>query len=213
MNGPPIVIVGCGPGAPEYLTDAGRRAAAETDVLLGSGRLLDMFPEHAGPKVAVGCRVETVLDQIAAHRQAGRQVAVLVSGDPGVFSLARSVTRHFGRENCRIVPGISSVQVALARLGLDAATARLLSAHGRTPAIDPAELGPVDTIVILAGNRDATAWIAEAAEQLRASHVAFLCENLTLPGERVRQMTSEELAAADAVSLALVVLVRKSVLE
>jgi precorrin-6B methylase 1 len=40
--------------------------------------------------------------------------------------------------------------------------------------------------------------------------VAWLCEDLTLPSERVRQLTPEELARADASSLAIVLLVRRT---
>ncbi|MGA2035789.1 MAG: SAM-dependent methyltransferase, partial [Thermoguttaceae bacterium] len=54
MNLPPLVIVGCGPGAPEYLTDAARQAVAQAEVLVGSARLLALFPDgksrHTSPK-------------------------------------------------------------------------------------------------------------------------------------------------------------------
>ena len=60
-------------------------------------------------------------------------VTVLVSGDPGFFSLAKLVLRRFGRENCRIVPGISSVHVAFSRICLDWADAKIISAHVSDP--------------------------------------------------------------------------------
>ncbi|MGA2034958.1 MAG: precorrin-6y C5,15-methyltransferase (decarboxylating) subunit CbiE, partial [Thermoguttaceae bacterium] len=149
---------------------------------------------------------------IRAERAAGRKVAVLVSGDPGLFSLAQIVLKSFGRDQCEIIPGISSVQVALARLGLEWADACILSAHGRTPAIAAGELCRLDKLAILAGTREALQWSAQALRWLGNSHACFLCENLTLPEERIRRLTADELAEVDAVSLAIVILVRRSLL-
>lgn len=212
LSGTRIMILGCGPGAPEYMADAVRQAAARADVLIGSRRLLAMFPEHPGRQEADVCKVDNVMADIGSTRMAGRSVAVLVSGDPGLYSLARNITARFGRENCEVVPGISSLQVAFARLGLDWADARWISAHGRTPEIPLDELARWDKMAVLAGSRDAIAWAARAAETLQASHAVFLCENLTLPEERVREMTPGQLAATEAASLAIVLLIRRSAL-
>ncbi len=210
---PPIALVGCGPGAAAYLTEAARQAVADAEVILGSRRLLALFAAAAGQRVAIEGDVAAVLAAIAAHRAAGRRVAVLVSGDPGLFSLARPITEHFGRDHCRIIPGVSAVQAAFARLGLDWQDARILSAHGRTPATTAEELLGFDKLAILGGTAEALQWTAWAAGVLEATHDAYLCENLTLDGERVRPMTPRQLAAAaDASSLWLAILLRRSIL-
>ena len=152
------------------------------------------------------------LEQIAAHHEAGQRVVVLVSGDPGLFSLGRNIVERFGRENCEVIAAVSSVQVAFARLGLDWGDARIVSAHGRRPAIDAQELAGCDKLAVLGGTPDALEWTAWAADVLDASHNAYLCENLTLPGERIRQLGPGELAAAEAGSLWIVILVRRSIL-
>jgi precorrin-6y C5,15-methyltransferase (decarboxylating) CbiE subunit len=202
------LVVGCGPGSAEYLTEAARRAVARAEVLAGSRRLLELFPEHAGPRIATEGRMPAAVDEIAGLAREGKTVAVLVAGDPGLFSFARKVVAAVGPENCEITPGISSVQVAFARLGQDWAGAHLLSAHGRTPEVPIDELHRWEKIAVLAGNREAISWVAAAAERLRQSHAAWLCEDLTLPSERVRQLTPEELARTDASSLAIVLLIR-----
>ena len=48
VKGPAIVIVGCGPGSPDYLTPLARRAVERAEVLVGASRLLDLFAEHPG---------------------------------------------------------------------------------------------------------------------------------------------------------------------
>ncbi|MDD4892280.1 MAG: precorrin-6y C5,15-methyltransferase (decarboxylating) subunit CbiE [Phycisphaerae bacterium] len=207
-----ILIVGCGPGSPAFVSPAAREAVAAADVLVGAARLLALFADDGRPRVVADGRVEAVLDEAATFVQAGRTVALLVSGDPGLFSLARSAIKRFSRAACRIVPAVSSVQVAFARLGLEWVDAKIISAHGRTPATTIGELAANDKIAILAGTAGAIAWCAQAAAAMAATHAAFLLENLTLADERVRELTPGELANTTAAALSIVLLVRKELM-
>ena len=208
----PILIVGCGPGAPEYVTPAARQAAQNADALLGSGRLLELFPECACGKVPWQGSTEAMLAELGRLMAQGQRVAVLVSGDPGLFSLAQNVVGRFGASACEIVPAVSPVQVAFARIGLDWANARILSAHGRTPAAALDELKQSDKVAILAGTANALAWAAGAASALEETHAAVVCENLTLPGERVRSLEPQEIATCGAASLTIVLLIRRGLI-
>ncbi|MGD7652249.1 MAG: precorrin-6y C5,15-methyltransferase (decarboxylating) subunit CbiE [Verrucomicrobiales bacterium] len=183
-----ITIVGCGPGGEQYVTPAARRAIEEARVLVGAARLLEMFPESGAERIVVTADIPRVLDAIADRYQEN-QVAVLVTGDPGLCSLARPVIRRFGRAGCRVIPGISSVHAAFASLGLDWYGARILSAHDTAPPMEPAALAADDTIALLAGNPANAGWVEALTATLLASHDIFLCENLTLPGESIRQLT------------------------
>lgn len=204
----PILIIGCGPGGTEYVTDAARQAAASAAVLFGAPRLLALFPGAKAEQVAWEAHAQG-LDRIEELRRDGQQVGVLVSGDPGLFSLAQTLVRRFGPEHCRIIPAVSSVQVAFARLGLDWADATIVSAHGRTPAVAPDRLRTCEKIAILAGTDEALDWAGQAAAALAATHEAIVCENLTLPGERIRHSRPDDIAAAGTASLAIVLLLRK----
>jgi cobalt-precorrin-7 (C5)-methyltransferase len=208
-----IAIVGCGPGSPLYVTEAARQAVAAVEVLVGSQRLLGLFSNGGAERIRVDADVSTILDKMAALHAAGRRIAVLVSGDPGLFSLARNVVRRFGRDCCQLVPAVSSVQVAFARLGLDWADARILSAHAATPEISEDELRRADKLAILAGTKDALHWAAWAARLVESSHAAVLCENLTLDGERITHVSPGQLDSIDAASLAIVLLVRRNLLS
>ncbi|MCZ7664018.1 MAG: precorrin-6y C5,15-methyltransferase (decarboxylating) subunit CbiE [Thermoleophilia bacterium] len=71
-----------------------------------------------------------VLEEVAARLAGGRDVCVLTSGDPGYFSLLAALERRFpGR--CVVEPGVSSVQLLAARVGLPWQEAVHFSAHGR----------------------------------------------------------------------------------
>lgn len=207
-----IAIVGCGPGSPDYVSEAARRAVAGADVLVGSRRLVGLFPEHAGRVVAVDAHVGALIQQIDALRRLGRKVAVLVSGDPGLFSLSARILKHFGRAECRVIPAVSSVQAAFARLGLDWSDARIESAHGRTPSSTCEELSRCDKIAVLVGGRPSLQWAAATAAALESTHAAFLAENLTLAEEKVWEVSPGQLAASDPAALSIVVFVRRSLL-
>jgi cobalt-precorrin-7 (C5)-methyltransferase len=187
-----ITIVGCGPGALDHLTLRALHSIERADVLAGAERLLELFPTIAAERIVVGGDIPKALDQLAAH-VGKREVVVLVSGDPGICSLAQPVIKKFGWQSCRVIPGISSVQAAFARLGLDWTDARLISAHHHAPDLDLRSLRGEPKIALLAGNSSTAAWVLALATHLDDTHTIFICENLTLPGEQLTRVTADEL--------------------
>jgi cobalt-precorrin-7 (C5)-methyltransferase len=195
-----IIIVGCGPGAADYI-----------DVLIVSQRLKGLFPEVAAERIDSGTDVEGILDTMAFHRDEGLRVVLLATGDPGIASLARPVIRRFGRENCEVIPGISSVQVAFARLGLDWQDARIVTAHSRNPQVSMADLRQAGKIAILGGRPEAIRWTADLIGKLNGDRRVFLCEELTLPGEQVREVDADELRRLPVSTRAIVLIIQAEV--
>ncbi|MBI5419711.1 MAG: precorrin-6y C5,15-methyltransferase (decarboxylating) subunit CbiE [Deltaproteobacteria bacterium] len=210
MRDKTIVIVGCGPGSPDYLTPAAKRAVEGAHVLVGAARLLELFPSSMAERIVVGSDVEKVLGEISSRRSQGR-VAVLVSGDPGLYSLALPVISRFGRDACEVVPGISSVQVVFARLGLGWHDANVVSVHGRPAEGDMERLRDADKIAVLVGGGGSVRRIVELLEQLGEGRRVFLCEDLTLPGERIRQVDPGELSRLPNVGRGIVLLLNDGV--
>jgi precorrin-6y C5,15-methyltransferase (decarboxylating) CbiE subunit len=205
----PILIVGCGPGAPDFLTPAARKAIAGAEVLVGTSHLLDLFPKHPAERIRVQADIPRILEEIAVrlHR---RKIAVLVTGDPGLYSLAQPVLKRFGRESCEIIPGISSLQVAFARLGLDWVNARIIDAHGGNPDVDSASLAQAEKIAIFAGRAEAIQWATNLVRAIGKGYTIYVCENLTLEGEKIRQVKAEDLRNLAVSSRTIVLLVRKA---
>lgn len=206
-----IIIIGCGPGAADWITPAAQAAAQKADVLIVSERLKALFPEIAAERIDSGTDVEAILGIMASRRDEGLQVVLLATGDPGIASLARPVIRRFGRENCAVLPGISSIQVAFARLGIDWQDARIVTAHSRNPQVSVADLRRADKIAILGGRPEAIAWTAGLIADLGGGYRVFLCEDLTLPGEQVRQVAAGDLTALPVSTRAIVLIIREEV--
>jgi precorrin-3B C17-methyltransferase / cobalt-factor III methyltransferase len=119
-----LAIVGLGPGAPELITPlASNTLAAATD-LVGYAPYLARVPERPGQRRHASDNRE----ELARARQAlelaaaGKSVAVVSSGDPGVFAMASAVfeaIEESGRKDIEVtvVPGISAMLAAAARVG------------------------------------------------------------------------------------------------
>jgi cobalt-precorrin-7 (C5)-methyltransferase len=210
---PDILIVGCGPGSPEYIPPIVSKSVKEAEVLVGARRLLDLFPDHGAKTVIeMETRVETVLDEMNKAR--GRLMVVLVSGDPGLSSLAQPIINRFGRESCRVIPGISSIQTAFARLGLDWGQARIIDAHGSDPELELSDVlrSGVKTIAVLGGRKGSLDWLAKAGQDLIGEWVIYICEDLTLPEETIRQIRPESLRRLQASSRTVFLIIKREVL-
>jgi len=201
-----ITIVGCGPGARECVTLEALDAVLDAEVLIGAPRLLQLFEEATAERIPTRGSISEVSAAILANR--GRRIAILVTGDPGIASLARPILQRFGLDACHVIPGVSSVQVAFARLGVEWMGARILSAHGGLPRTDFSALDAESKIAILTGSAGAAQWTADLAERLGPNWRLFLAENLTLPGEAVRAVSPEELRQVPCATLSILILLR-----
>jgi precorrin-2 C20-methyltransferase/precorrin-3B C17-methyltransferase len=119
-------VVGLGPAGPPWLAPEAQRALAEASDLVGYGPYLDRVPARAGQhRHASDNRVEVErARQALALAAKGGDVCVVSSGDPGIFAMATAVMEALedGPEAWRaldvgIVPGISAMQAAAARVG------------------------------------------------------------------------------------------------
>jgi len=207
----PIVIVGCGPGNADYLTVAALKAVEDAEVLVGADHLLTLFPAVGSRRIEVTGSMTAVLDQLEPLLK--QQICILVSGDSGLFSLAQLVIRRFGRENCRVISGISSIQVAFSRMALSWNSALLISAHGRRPEETTADLLKYDRIALLAGDNNAIGWAADRLDELGSAYLVVSCENLTLEDEMIRRFNGgDDLRRTKFLSRTVLLLLKKELL-
>ncbi len=209
MDIKPITIAGCGPGSIDLIPPAVHTAVAHADLVAGTQRLLDQFPSLHAEKLAVGSHIAATLETLAEALTQKKKIVVLVTGDPGLCSLARPVLERFGKEKCRIIPGISSVHAAFAAAGLEWTDARILSAHDKAPSLAPALLKDEARLAVLAGNPRHAEWIESLVSTLAPSHQIWACENLSLPEESVRLI--DHVRFADLASRTVLLFIKKDI--
>jgi precorrin-3B C17-methyltransferase len=121
-----LFIVGLGPGPACWIAPEASAALEAASDVVGYQPYVDRVPERAGQRRhGSDNRVEIERARDALTMAAdGRQVAVVSGGDPGIFAMAAAVIEAIegGRQSWRdldivVVPGISAMQAAAARLG------------------------------------------------------------------------------------------------
>jgi precorrin-2 C20-methyltransferase/precorrin-3B C17-methyltransferase len=123
-----LTVVGLGPGGDGFTSPDARTALAAATDLVGYGPYLDQVPadvggrRHPSDNREEADRARFALDLAAA----GGVVAVVSSGDPGVFAMASAVWEQLDEPAERdrwadvevdVTPGITAAQAAAARVG------------------------------------------------------------------------------------------------
>lgn len=125
-------IVGTGPGSSDYLTEAAVNASESVDVLVGSQRALDLFPGFSGETLVLRARnMDDMMKNSISLVDEGKNVAILSTGDPGFSGVLKPILRLRDDLDIEVVPGISSLQLAAARLQLSWDEVNLLTLHGK----------------------------------------------------------------------------------
>lgn len=186
-----ISVVGMGPGDSRYLTQAAQQLVAEAEVLVGWPRALAAFPDFHGETMTLGSNLDQLLAWLPQVQ--ARKVVVLASGDPSLYGIGKRLLATLGSAQCRIEPGISSVQYLFARLGLDMNDLYLTSCHGKQPDFDFLFLH--DKVALVTDKLIGPLQIAAALRERGLSRTLIIGENLSYPDERLHVLQPEDVQA------------------
>ena len=143
----PITVLGLGCGCargPAALAPEQRALLEAADVLCGGKELLAAFEAQDGQSglkarlLPLTLPLEPLLSRLSQMRAAGERVLLLADGDPLFFGIGATLVRQLGAEAVRLIPAVSSLQQACARLALPWHKVVCLSLHGRD------DLGPLN---------------------------------------------------------------------
>ena len=139
----PITVLGLDCGSSWQLASLPpdqRTLLKDAHVICGGQALLDALlssptqDEEANPITArllpLTLPLEPLLNRLSQLRASGKRVLLLADGDPLFFGIGASLARQLGEDAVRLIPAVSSLQAACARLALPWHSVICLSLHG-----------------------------------------------------------------------------------
>jgi precorrin-6Y C5,15-methyltransferase (decarboxylating) len=206
---PRIHIIGVGSDGLAGLTARARELVASADLLLGAEHALDLLPEGRGERIRIGPDLQEVVRLLEANL-GRRRIAIVAVGDPLFYGVARYLCDRLGKENFEVLPHVSSMQLAFARVkeSWEEAFLTNLAGHPLEEVLD--RIRTADTVGLFPGPDEGP---AEIARQLLARGLdyfrAYVCENLGAPDERVTQAELAEVQDMEFAPLNVMILKRK----
>jgi len=116
-----VTVVGLGPGHRAHRTPAAADAVRRADVVIGYDPYVDQAADLLRPgqeiiRSPIGAEIVRA-KQALAEAEAGRRVALVCSGDAGVYAMASLVLELAPEVDVEIVPGVTAALAAAAVLG------------------------------------------------------------------------------------------------
>ena len=153
-----ITVVGIGADGWTGLTDAARDIVQAADTVIGAPRQLDLLPQIDGQRrlrwpAPLHAGLPALFEELT-----GPRVVALASGDPLLSGIGTTLIRLLGAERVTVLPAVSSVTLARARLGWPAESAAVIRAadvHGVLR-----ELAPGRRVLVLSSDESTPGQLA-----------------------------------------------------
>ena len=174
-----VIIAGVGPGSKSCLTEEVKEAIDNSEVLIGSKRLIE---EYTDKKTFYAVTAKDIIDII--DNENANNYVVLMSGDTGFYSGAKKLAEALaGKYEYSIMAGVSSVIYLAAKIGKSWENAAFVSLHGKKQSYIPVVLQNELTYFLTQGN------VSQICQELyRAglgqAHI-WIGENLSYDNEKI----------------------------
>ena len=203
-----IRIVGIGEDGLEGLTAVARKLIADANLLVGETQTLNRIPPGDAERLAVASR----LDEVVARLQTitAQKVVVLAEGDPLFYGVARYLCDQLGKDRFEVVPHVSSMQLAFARVkeSWEEAFLTNLASHDIGAVVE--QIRVAEKVGLFTTEHCPPSAVAKALLERDIDYfTAYVCENLNSPDERVTQGELAELVDLQFHPLNVMILVRK----
>ncbi len=203
----PIHVIGIGDDGLEAVPPNVRQIIDSAEVLLGTERTLALVPKSKSERHVISTDLNELVKTLESA--GNKKVAMLIYGDPMFYGLARYVMDRLGKDRFTIVPHVSSMQLAFARVMESWEDAYLtdLAKHPLDAVLE--KIRTAQKVGLFTTDATGPAAVAKALLDRRIDYfTAYVCENLGARDERVTRGTLAEIAAQRFDSLNVMVLVR-----
>jgi precorrin-6Y C5,15-methyltransferase (decarboxylating) len=204
-----IPVLGIGGDGLAGLTLRSRELLTHADIVFGSDSVLRLLPELKGQRRPIGSDLQDALDAVRAQ-MGKKKIVIVATGDPLFYGVARYLCDKIGPEHFEVIPHVSSMQLAFARIKESWEEAYLTDVGNRSLDEVLDRIRTSETVGLFTSEKHDPSTIAR---ELLARGIdyfrAFVCENLGGPDERVTQGELAEIVAMQFDPLNVLILKRK----
>lgn len=195
-----IIVAGIGPGDKKYITPAALEKIRAAKFLLGGRRVLSDFAAEGQEIFAITGDLDAALNFIRKKILID-EVVVMVSGDPGYYSMLDLLKKNFPPSKIEVIPSISAMQLAFAKLSLSWYSAKLLSFHGRRPTDEDLKFDSEKILGMLTDAKFNSATISKILLELgwKKDFKIAICSRLSYSDEKIILTTLEQAAISEPV--------------
>ena len=207
-NAEKVHIVGIGENGLDGLTVAARKLIQDADLLVGEEHTLALVPRTPAERLVVGTSLDQAVEALAAA--SGKKIVVLADGDPLFYGVARYFCDKLGKDRFEVVPHVSSMQLAFARVkeSWEEAFLTNLATHDLDEVLE--QIRTSEKAGLFTSQSCPPSAVARAMLESRIDYfTAYVCENLASPDERVTRAELGELLDHEFAPLNVMILVRK----
>ncbi|WP_456419734.1 cobalt-precorrin-7 (C(5))-methyltransferase [Methanocaldococcus infernus] len=183
-----IYLIGIGPGDKRFLTLLALEKVNSCKYIVGSRRALSLFELKDKEVYEVKNVVEDLKNILSSIDYKAHDMAILSTGDPCFSGLLKTLLKiGVDKEYIEVIPGISSVQIASAKLKISWEDFKILTLHGKRENLKKLidYIKNNEKVIFLPNN------LKEDAKYLVENGIdreVWILENLTYPNEKIYKL-------------------------
>ncbi|WP_456472701.1 cobalt-precorrin-7 (C(5))-methyltransferase [Methanocaldococcus sp.] len=187
-----IYLIGIGPGSKEYLTLSAIEKVSSSKYIIGSKRALSLFNIKDKEVFTLKNPVEDLKNTLSKINYKEETVAILSTGDPCFSGLLKTLLKlNIDKDFIEVIPGISSVQIAAAKLKISWEDYKIITLHGKKENLNKLlnYLKNKEKVIFLPNN------LSEDAKFLLKNGInidIWVLENLTYEDERIYKINLKD---------------------
>ena len=203
-----IYIIGIGENGLEGISSAARKLVEGAELLLGDDHTLSIIPNKKARRIVVGADLSKAVAEIEAAAET--KIVILASGDPLFYGVARYICDKLGKERFEVLPHVSTMQLAFARVkeSWEEAFLTNLAGHSLDKVLD--NIRGAEKVGLFTSEACSPDCVAKSLIDRGLDYfTGYVCENLGAPDERVTRGELTDIAQKRFSPMNVMILIRK----
>jgi len=213
---PKITIVGIGETGLSGLREDAKMIVEAAELLVGEAHIIERLTASdvrsgaslTEKRLVIDGGLPMAADLLASAKE--EKIVLLAEGDPLFYGVARFFCDKLGKDRFEIIPHVSSMQLAFARVKESWEDAYLTSVSNHSLDVIVSKIRTAEKVGLFTTEECSPSRICqELLDRSITYYWAYVCENLSMPDERVTRGELEEIAVQEFSPLNVLILVRK----